>query len=333
MSAALDAILRNAVESGAVPNVVGIAANRGGLIYSGAAGPRKVGESGEVGVDTPYWIASMTKMVTTVAALQLREQGKLDFDAPVATYLPEWDKLQVLDGFDGDTPRLRAPRTTATVANLVTHTSGATYFFWNADTVRYEELTGQPNVISGLLAALQAPLVADPGSRFEYGTNTDFLGRIVEEVSGQSLDAYFAEHILGPLGMTDSGFAVREDQRARMVALHVPTGPGEWVATGFALPAEPEVPGRRACPGLHPAGLPPLPADAVARRAVRRRPHPVRGQRGRRLRQPHRGPGRPRGDPDRFPRAQRGLRRRAEPQVGLGFADQYAGSAGYARGR
>jgi methyl acetate hydrolase len=240
MSAALDAILRNAVESGAVPNVVGIAANRDGLIYSGAAGPRKVGEPGEVGVDTPYWIASMTKMVTTVAALQLREQGKLDFDAPVATYLPEWDKLQVLDGFDGDTPRLRAPRTTATVANLVTHTSGATYFFWNADTVRYEELTGQPNVISGLLAALQAPLAADPSSRFEYGTNTDFLGRVVEEVSGQSLDAYFAEHILGPLGMTDSGFAVREDQRARMVALHVPTGPGEWVATDFALPAEPE---------------------------------------------------------------------------------------------
>src|SRR5205085_11396140 len=110
-----------------------------------------------------------------------------------------------LDGFDGDAPRLRAARTTATVANLITHTSGATYWFWNPDTVRYEELTGQPNVVSGLLVALQAPLVADPGSRFEYGTNTDFLGRVIEEASGQSLDAYFAEHVLGPLGMVDTG--------------------------------------------------------------------------------------------------------------------------------
>ena len=178
-AASVDAVLRGAVEAGVVPNVVAVAADRNGLIYSGAVGPRKVGEPGDVGLDTVFWIASMTKMVTTTAALQLREQGKLDFDAPVAKYLPEWDKLQVLDGFDGDTPRQRAPRTTATVAHLLTHTSGATYWFWNADTVRYEELTGQPNVVSGLLAALQAPLVADPGSRFEYGTNTDFLGRVV----------------------------------------------------------------------------------------------------------------------------------------------------------
>jgi CubicO group peptidase (beta-lactamase class C family) len=241
MSAAhLDAILRNAVESGAVPNVVGVAADRHGVIYSGAAGPRKVGEPGDVGVDTVYWIASMTKMVATVAALQLREQGKLDFDAPVATYLPEWDKLQVLDGFDSDTPRLRAPRGTATVANLVTHTSGLTYWFWNADTVRYEELTGQPNVVSGTLAALHAPLVADPGSRFEYGSNTDFLGRVVEVASGQSLKDYLAEHVTGPLQMVDTEFVPRADQQSRRVTLHVPTETGEWAPTDFALPAEPE---------------------------------------------------------------------------------------------
>ena len=241
MSAAdLDAVLRNAVESGAVPNVVGIAANRSGVIYSGAAGPRKVGEAGEVGVDSVFWIASMTKMVTTVAALQLREERKLDFDAPVATYLPEWDKLQVLDGFDGDTPRLRAPKSTASVANLVTHTTGATYWFWNADTVRYEELTGQPNVVTGTLAALHAPLVADPGSRFEYGTNTDFLGRVVEAASGVNLKDYFAQHITGPLGMVDTGFVPRADQSDRRVTLHAPDGSGGWVPTDFALPTEPE---------------------------------------------------------------------------------------------
>lgn len=239
MSAQLDALLTAAVAEGTVPNIVAVAADRDGVIYSGAAGPRKVGEAPAVGLDTVFWIASMTKMVTTVAALQLRESGRLDFAAPVSKYLPEWDKLQVLDGFDGDTPRLRAPRTTATVANLVTHTGGLTYWFWNADMVRYEELTGQPNVVTGLAAALQAPLVADPGSRFEYGTNTDFLGRVVEEASGQSLKDYFAEHILGPLGMVDTGFVVRDDQRSRLVTMHVPAE-GSWVPIDFELPREPE---------------------------------------------------------------------------------------------
>src|ERR1700742_3698191 len=123
MSSAIDSVLRNAVDSGAVPNVVAVAADRDGVVYSGAAGPRAVGSPGEVGLDTVFWIASMTKMVTTVAALQLRERGKLDFAAPVAGYLPEWDKVAVLDGFDGETPRLRDPASPATVAHLATHTT------------------------------------------------------------------------------------------------------------------------------------------------------------------------------------------------------------------
>jgi CubicO group peptidase (beta-lactamase class C family) len=106
--------------------------------------------------------------------------------------------------------------------------------------VRYEELTGQPNVVSGLLASLQLPLVHDPGSRFEYGSNTDYLGRVVEEASGQNLKDYFAEHILGPLGMVDTGFVPRDDQAPRRVTLHAPDGSGGWVPTDFALPTEPE---------------------------------------------------------------------------------------------
>jgi CubicO group peptidase (beta-lactamase class C family) len=192
-----------------------------------------------VAPDSVFWIASMTKMVTTVAALQLRERGKLDFDAAVAQYLPEWDKLQVLDGFDGDSPVLRDQRGTATVANLITHTAGPTYWFWNADMVKYEATTGQPNVVSGTLAALQAPLVNDPGTKFEYGSNTDYLGRVVEAASGQDLATYFTENILAPLGMNDTGFVPRGDQANRRVALHVPNETG-WQATDFALPTEPE---------------------------------------------------------------------------------------------
>lgn len=240
MSPALTALLTQAVNSGAVPNVVAVAANRDGVICSAAAGSRRFGETDLVGLDTVYWIASMTKMLTTVAALQCRDRGLLDFDAPVAKYLPEWDDLQVLEGFDGDTPRLRPQRSTASVAQLVNHTAGNTYWFWNADMARYEELTGQLNVVSGSATALRAPLVADPGTRFEYGTNTDFLGRVLEEASGQQLDAYFAEHITGPLGMADTGFRVRDDQRSRLVALHVPDGAGGWTPTEFELPAAPD---------------------------------------------------------------------------------------------
>src|SRR3954462_4692760 len=168
----IDQVLQDAVESGAVPNVVAMAANEDGPIYEGAAGPRAVGQSDPVTPDTLFRIASETKMVATTAALQLSERGELDLDAPVETYRPEFAELQVLEGFDGDTPRLRAPKSKATVRQLITHTSGLGYWFFNADIVRWEAVTGTPNVMSGDEVIFKAPLVADPGTRYEYGINT-----------------------------------------------------------------------------------------------------------------------------------------------------------------
>src|SRR4051794_19025326 len=94
-STQIDAVLEEAVRSGAVPNVVATAAHAGGTIYQGAFGPRAVGSPEPVSADTLFRIASMTKMITTVAALQLMERGKLDLDAPVAAYRPEFAELQV----------------------------------------------------------------------------------------------------------------------------------------------------------------------------------------------------------------------------------------------
>ena len=182
----------------------------------------------------------MTKMVTTTAALQQVERGNLDLDAPVEQYLPEFADLQVLEGFDGDTPRLRPPATRATVRHLVTHTSGLAYWFWNADIVRWEEATGTPNVLSGSNAIFAAPLVADPGAQYEYGINTDWLGRVVEAVSGQSLDDYFAEHILGPLGMTSTAFLMSEAQRANSVPVHLRGEDGAWAPSDVDWSQEPE---------------------------------------------------------------------------------------------
>ena len=135
---AIDKVLRDAVDSGGVPHVAAIAADRDGVIYQGAAGPRAVGESDPVTVDTLFRIMSMTKMPCTVAALQQVEQGNLDLDAPVADYCPEFAEIQVLTGFDGDTPVLRPPARQATVKNLVTHTSGLGYWFWSEDLVKWE---------------------------------------------------------------------------------------------------------------------------------------------------------------------------------------------------
>jgi len=233
MSAAIDQVLRAAVEAGDVPCVVAMAAGDDGLIYEGAAGPRAAGGDDPVTPDTMLRIASMTKMVATTAALQLVERGMLDLDAPVDSYRPEFADVPVLEGFDGDEPRLRPPATRATVRHLVTHTTGLGYWFLNAGLARWEAVTGSPNVMSGSNAVFSAPMVADPGTRFEYGINIDWLGRVIEAVTGQSLDKVVGENVLRPLGMDDTTFAPSARQRADCVPIHVRGEDGAWIATGM----------------------------------------------------------------------------------------------------
>jgi len=236
----IDQVLQDAVAKGAVPNVAAIAADRSGIIYEGAAGPRAVGAADPVTLDTHYRIMSMTKMVATVAALQQVERGTLDLSAPVEQYRPEFAQLQVLDGFDGDTPRLRPPASKATVKQLITHTAGLGYWFWNADLVRWEAATGTPNVLSGSNVVFGAPLVADPGTRFEYGINTDWLGKVVEAASGLALDVALKEGITGPLGMDETSFAPSGEQRADLVPVHLQGEDGTWAASEIELALEPE---------------------------------------------------------------------------------------------
>jgi methyl acetate hydrolase len=237
---AIDAVLTEAVASGAVPNVTVMAADRDGVVYEGAAGPRVAGGDEPVSADTHYRIMSMTKMVATVAALQQVERGLLDLDAPVEQYRPEFAELQVLDGFDGDTPRLRPPASKATVKQLITHTAGLGYWFFNADLGRWEAATGTPNVLSGSEVVFGAPLVADPGTRFEYGINTDWLGRVVEAVTGMTLDVAVKEGVTGPLGMHDTSFAPTAGQRDNLVPIHLRGADGAWASSEIELNLEPE---------------------------------------------------------------------------------------------
>lgn len=230
--AAIDQVLEDAVAAGAVPHVAAIAADADGVFYEAGFGPRAAGHGDEVTTSTEFAVMSMTKILATVAALQLVEKGRLDLDAPVDTYRPEFAEVQVLEGFDGEKPRLRPPASRATVRHLVTHTSGLGYWFWNEDLARYEKVTGLPNVVPGRLDAFKAPMVADPGTRFVYGINTDWLGRVVEAVAGKGLDVVIKEGVTGPLGMDNTSFVLTPGQTAARAAVHIKDGNGNWFDAG-----------------------------------------------------------------------------------------------------
>jgi methyl acetate hydrolase len=220
----LDTALRDAVDSGDAPMVVAVAADTHGVIYEGAAGPREVSGTEPASVDTVFRIASMTKILTTVAALKLRDEGRLDFAAPVDAYCAAFVEVRVLDGFDGDRPRLRPPASRATVAQLVTHTAGFAYGFWDGDLTRWHVAAKPQNMFD-------APMVADPGTRLVYGISTDWLGRVVEAAAGRPLDEYLTAHVLTPLGMHATTFDPDDAQRARCAPVHARDEHGDWVAT------------------------------------------------------------------------------------------------------
>src|SRR6202042_2767027 len=161
-------VLTAAAETGAVPGVAVAVTGPDGIPEVLIAGKLRVDEDAPVKADTMFRLMSMTKAFASVAALQLLEQGRLELDQDVASVLPAFGELKVLDGFDGDTPRLRDPARQATIRNLFNHTAGHGYGFCNADLLRYQEGTGIPDPFSGLRAALQMPLVADPRTEGHY---------------------------------------------------------------------------------------------------------------------------------------------------------------------
>ncbi len=217
----IDRLLNDAATSGSVPGVVALAADRNGTCYQGAFGRRSLADGTAMTLDTVFRIASMTKAVTGVAAMQCVERGQLSLDQPAGEIIPDLADPQVLDGFDAaGKPRLRPARRKITLRALLTHTAGFVYNVWNAALNRYVETTGAPTVMSGKLAALNMPLAFEPGERWEYGINIDWAGRMVETVSGQDLDAYMRTHIFAPLGMRDTGFVPDEAQTARFVQPH-----------------------------------------------------------------------------------------------------------------
>jgi CubicO group peptidase (beta-lactamase class C family) len=191
--------------------------------------------------DSVFWIASMTKAVTTAGAMQLVEQGKLSLEEPIGKLLPDLASPQVLEGFDAKgEPKLRAASRPITLRLLMTHTAGFCYDMWNGNMGKYLEKTGTPGIITCQNAALKTPIATDPGTRWEYGTNIDFVGKAVEAVSGKRLDAYLRDQMFAPLGMNDTGFKLTESMRKRLVGMHARGPDGSLAPIPFELEQDPE---------------------------------------------------------------------------------------------
>jgi methyl acetate hydrolase len=214
--AGLDQTLRDSMTRRQIPCVVAMVATPDKVLYTGAFGKRDSKSGIDVKPDSIFAIASMTKAITSTAAMQLVEQGKVKLHDPVSKYLPQLAKLDVITGFDGKgQPTLRPATKPVTLHHLLTHTSGFAYDTWDETMLKYNSLHGGPSAAG---VAPLTPLIFEPGTRWQYGTSLDWTGRLVEAVSGLTLEQYFQKNILQPLGMKDTTFIFPADKFDRLVA-------------------------------------------------------------------------------------------------------------------
>ena len=237
----VDTAFTQAVQSKKLPGVVVAAATDKGALYEKAFGVRELGKPAPMTLDTVVWIASMTKAITATAAMQLVEKGKLSLDQPAREMVPQVGAARVIDGFDSaGKPKLREPRRPITLRQLLTHTAGYSYEIWSPTIAQYQTATDTPGITTCTNKALTTPLLFDPGDRWEYGINIDWTGKMVEAASGQKLDRYLQENIMGPLGMKDTSFKLSPDQRARLATVHQRDEKGVLAPIEFGLPEDPE---------------------------------------------------------------------------------------------
>jgi len=237
----IDAMLRRATDAGYVPGVVAIAIADDSTLYEGAFGSRRLGGAEAMELDTVGWIASMTKPLTSVAAMQLVEQQRLQLDEPAARWAPELARVQVLEGFDASgAPRLRAPKRPITLRQLLTHTAGYGYGMWSVPLARYMQLMDLPGTATCENAALRLPLLFDPGEGWNYGINIEWVGKVIEGASGMTLGAYLRDNVFGPLGMDSTGFRITPSMRTRLSSVHERDARGVLVAGEYEVPQSPE---------------------------------------------------------------------------------------------
>lgn len=225
-----------------VPGVVAMVTDREQNIYEGAAGLRRIDDDTAMTTDDAFAIFSTTKAITATAALQLVEEGKLDLDAPASDYAPDIGTLQVIEGFDAaGEPILRAPKRPVTTKHLLLHTGGFGYDFFSETYNRLAQEKGQPSVITASKASIMTPLQFDPGDKWEYGTNIDWAGQVVEGITGKRLGEVFKTRIFDPLGIKDMTFELNDGLRQRLAGMHARGADGSLTPMDFELPDTPEI--------------------------------------------------------------------------------------------
>lgn len=255
MTAKIDAILNAAtngslqpdlsvagasVPGASVPGVVAIAADAGGVLYHGTAGARRQGSDDAMALDQVLWIHSMTKPITGAACMQLVEQGLIGLDDDCGTLVPQLQAPDVLEGFDASgAPIVRPAQGAITLRNLLTHTSGFVYDMWNANQREWLKATGVRRDDIFIDPAKCPPLAFDPGTRWQYGVGIDWAGKVLEAVTGDSLDAYLQANICAPLGMRSTGFLLTDALRNRLAGVHVRGADGVVKAVDFEPPQDP----------------------------------------------------------------------------------------------
>ncbi|GAC66677.1 serine hydrolase domain-containing protein [Gordonia soli] len=242
LTTSIESTLAAAVDGGAVPGVVAGVTTAEHTVAAGAAGVRSTADAAPMTVDTVVALFSATKTITTTAVLRLVDRGDLDLDAPARDHLPALGDIGVVDGFDDDgTPQVRPARSVITTRHLLTHTAGFGYDFYDRTYRRLADDGRLKDVVTATRASLDAPLLFDPGTRWEYGISTDWAGLLVEAVTGRRLDSAIADLVLDPIGMSDTRFGVGDDLRARRATIHHRTSDGGLRPNArFEHPAEPE---------------------------------------------------------------------------------------------
>lgn len=241
----LDSLLTEAVASQDLPFVVAMLADSKGVLWQGSAGLSSVMEA--VDPDPVFRIYSQTKAIGAAAALILVDRGLLSLDTVVASVVPEFAEVRLLDSIGPDGPVLRAPRVACTLRHLLTHTSGLVYEGMDDRMTAYRDTTGRPVVaISSMETLLDYPMVFEPGEGFAYGVSMDWVGLIIQRVDGRTIDRFCREEIFEPLGMVDTDF---EPDRylKRIPRLNWRNTDGGFFDVDLAPPAHPEFYGLGIC--------------------------------------------------------------------------------------
>jgi CubicO group peptidase (beta-lactamase class C family) len=218
--ARLGEVMAGEIERGRVPGAVALIARRGRLGYFESFGRRDAAGGEPMTKDTIFRIYSMTKPITSVAAMMLWEEGRFLLSDPIGKYLPDLSRLDVAVDRDGEIERVPALRA-VTIQDLLRHTSGLTYEFRGSGPVhrmyRSAKVDSRAQSNADQVATLgRMPLLHQPGTRWEYGRSTDVVGRLIEVLSGQKLSAFFEQRILAPLGMPDTAFHVPPRHHSRI---------------------------------------------------------------------------------------------------------------------